>query len=50
MKKYKATDPEMNQAQKDLAKMSNLSDRVITNDQDLFEELATIQKKIMSNL
>ena len=46
MKKYKATDPEMVQAQKDLAKMSNLSDRVITNDQDLFEELATIQKKL----
>ena len=35
MKKYKATDPEMIQAQKDLAKMSNLSDRVITNDKDL---------------
>ncbi len=32
MKKYKATDPEMVQAQKDLAKMSNLSDRVITNE------------------
>ena len=46
MKEYKATDPEMVQAQKDLAKMSNLSDRVITNDQDLFEELATIQKKL----
>ena len=46
MKKYKATDPEMIQAQKDLAKMSNLSDRVITNDQDLFDELATIQKKL----
>ena len=46
MKKYKATDPEMVQAQKDLAKMSNLSDRVITNDKDLFEELATIQKKL----
>ena len=46
MKNYKATDPEMVQAQKDLAKMSNLSDRVITNDQDLFEELATIQKKL----
>ena len=45
MKKYKATDPEMVQAQKDLAKMSNLSDRVITNDKDLFEELSTIQRK-----
>ena len=29
MKEYKATDPEMVQAQKDLAEMSNLSDRVI---------------------
>ena len=37
MKKYKATDPEMVQAQKDLAEMSNLSDRVITNDKDLFD-------------
>ena len=46
MKNYKATDPEMVQAQKDLAKMSNLSDRVITNDKDLFEELATIQRKL----
>ena len=46
MKKYKATDPEMIQAQKDLAKMSNLSDRVITTDQDLFEELATIQRTL----
>ena len=46
MKKYKATDPEMIQAQKDLAKMSNLSDRVITNDKDLFDELATIQRKL----
>ena len=46
MKEYKATDPEMIQAQKDLAKMSNLSDRVITNDKDLFEELATIQRKL----
>ena len=26
--------------------MSNLSDRVITNDKDLFEELATIQRKL----
>ena len=43
MKEYKATDPEMVQAQKDLAKMSNLSDRVITNDHDLFKELATSQ-------
>ena len=46
MKEYKATDPGMVQAQKDLAKMSNLSDRVITNDHDLFKELETIQKKI----
>ena len=46
MKEYKATDPEMIQAQKDLAKLSNLSDRVITNDHDLFKELATIQKKL----
>ena len=46
MKEYKATDPEMVQAQKDLAKLSNLSDRVITNDKDLFEELATIQRKL----
>jgi hypothetical protein len=46
MKEYKATDPEMVQAQKDLAKMSNLSDRVITNDKDLFEELSTIQSKL----
>ena len=46
MKEYKATDPEMVQAQKDLAKMSNLSDRVITNDKDLFQELMTIQSKL----
>ena len=46
MKKYKATDPEMIQAQKDLAKMSNLSNRVITNDDDLFQELSTIQSKL----
>ena len=46
MKEYKSTDPEMVQAQKDLAKMSNLSDRVITNDKDLFEELSTIQRKL----
>ena len=46
MKNYKATDPEMVQAQKDLAKLSNLSDRVITNDKDLFEELSTIQSKL----
>ena len=36
----------MVQAQKDLAKMSNLSDRVISNDDDLFKELATIQRKL----
>ena len=46
MKNYKATDPEMVQAQKDLAKMSNLSDRVISNDKDLFKELMTIQSKL----
>ena len=46
MKEYKATDPEMVQAQKDLAEMSNLSDRVISNDKDLFDELATIQRKL----
>ena len=46
MKEYKATDPEMIQAQKDLAEMSNLSDRVITDDKDLFDELATIQRKL----
>ena len=46
MKNYKATDPEMIQAQKDLAELSNLSDRVITNDKDLFDELATIQRKL----
>ena len=50
MKEYKATDPEMIQAQKDLAKMSNLSDRVITNDDDLFQELATIQKNYVKSL
>ena len=47
MKNYKATDPEMVQAQKDLAEMSNLSNRVITNDKDLFDELATIQGKLI---
>ena len=46
MKEYKATDPEMIQAQKDLAKLSNLSDRVISNDEDLFKELSTIQSKL----
>ena len=46
MKKYKATDPEMVQAQKDLAEMSNLSNRVISNDDDLFKELASIQSKL----
>ena len=46
MKKYKATDPEMVQAQKHLAELSTLSDRVISNDKDLFEELSTIQRKL----
>ena len=50
MKNYKPTDPEMVQAQKDLAKLSNLSDRVISNDKDLFEEPKYDPKKIMSNL
>ena len=50
MKEYKATDPEMIQAQKDLAKMSNLSDRVITNDDDLFQELSTIQTNHLQTL
>ena len=45
-RKYKATDPEMIQAQKDITKLSNLSDRVISNDKDLFDELATIQNKL----
>ena len=46
MKEYKATDPEMVQAQKDLAEMSNLSNRIISNDDDLFQELATIQRTL----
>jgi len=46
MKEYKATDPEMIQAGKDLAKLSNLSNRVISNDKDLFDELSTIQRKL----
>ena len=46
MKKYKATDPEMIQAGEDLAKLSNLSKRVISNDKDLFDELVTIQSKL----
>ena len=46
MKEYKATDPEMIQAQKDWAEMSNISDRVITNDDDLFQELSMIQRKL----
>ena len=43
---YKPEDPEMIQAGKDLAKLSNLSNRVISNDKDLFEELMTIQGKL----
>ena len=50
MKEYKATDPEMIQAQKDLAKMSNLSDRVITNDKDLFDELVRRSKNYVKFL
>ena len=46
MKEYKATDPEMIQAQEDLAKLSNLSDRIISNDKDLLAELMTIQGKL----
>ena len=40
----------MIQAQKDLAEMSNLSDRVITNDDDLISGACYDPKKIMSNL
>ena len=43
---YKPEDPEMIQAGKDLAKLSNLSNRVISNDKDLFDELSTIQRKL----
>tara|TARA_R100000700_G_C3065401_1_gene78166 strand:+ start:245 stop:544 length:300 start_codon:yes stop_codon:yes gene_type:complete len=43
---YKPEDPEMIQAGKDLAKLSNLSNRVISNDKDLFDELSTIQSKL----
>ena len=46
MKEYKASDPEMVQAEKDLAKLFNLSNRVISNDKDLFQELITIQSKL----
>jgi len=46
MKNYKATDPEMIQAQEDLAKLSNLSDRIISNDKYLLDELMTIQGKL----
>jgi len=46
MKNYKATDPEIIQAQEDLAKLSNLSDRIISNDKDLLAELMTIQGKL----
>ena len=46
MKNYNATDPEMIQAQEDLAKLSNLSNRVISNDKDLLDELMTIQSKL----
>ena len=43
---YKPEDPEMIQAGKDLAKLSNLSNRVISNDKDLFDELSSIQSKL----
>jgi len=46
MKEYKATDPEMIKAGEDLNRMSNLSNRVISNDEDLFKELGTIQRKL----
>ena len=39
MKEYKATDPEMIKAGQEINRMSNLSNRVISNDEDLFEEL-----------
>ena len=40
MKERKATDPEMIKAGEDLNRMSNLSNRVISNDEDLFEEFS----------
>jgi len=46
MKEYKATDPEIIKAGEDLNRMSNLSNRVISNDEDLFQELGTIQSNL----
>ena len=46
MKIYKATVPDLIQALEDLAKLSNLSDRIISNDKDLLDELMTIQGKL----
>jgi len=46
MTNKKITDPEIIKAGEDLNRMSNLSNRVISNDEDLFEELGTIQRKL----
>ena len=46
MTNKKNTDPEIIKAGEDLNRMSNLSNRVISNDEDLFEELGTIQRKL----
>ncbi len=46
MTNKKITDPEMIKAGEDLNRMSNLSNRVISNDEDLFEELGTIQRNL----
>mgnify|MGYP005734354701 FL=1 len=46
MTNKKITDPEMIKAGEDLNRMSNLSNRVISNDEDLFEELGTIQRTL----
>ena len=46
MKERKATDPEMIKAGEDLNRMSNLSNKIISNDEDLFQELGTIQRTL----
>jgi len=46
MTNKKITDPEMIKAGEELNRMSNLSKRVISNDEDLFQELGTIQRKL----
>tara|TARA_Y100001954_G_scaffold114466_1_gene123836 strand:+ start:180 stop:482 length:303 start_codon:yes stop_codon:yes gene_type:complete len=46
MTNKKITDPEIIKAGEDLNRMSNLSNRVISNDEDLFEELGTIQRTL----